>query len=440
MKSINFRGLFFFIKLSILIAVVVVLMRYPGVIQISWLGYRLETTPVVFLIGLSLAIAFLAFLLSVWRYIWRLPVFWTQCFQANRLKKSKSIFMDGLTALFADELDQAESLAKKAVSLNPKSSLNHILLAKTAYSTKKYETAENEFMALSQNPTTAFIGFKGLYRIAVKRHDLNQMRHILRQALSVQPNSPWALTHLFQLDLKAGSFDMAERIMEQLVLNQEIPPKQSAHSLGVVYWLRAKQFRESGDQNGFLKYAVKAFKVAPELTELAVNLAETYHKMGHLSKAVSVVKDAFNASPHPDLASVWENLHSGKTSLEIYKEMEKLTSSVPHHPESLACLAQGAIQAKLWGQARQHLNELLKTGAVSRTYALLAVLAEAENPGNMRLVQDWLRKAVTASSDLSWGCSVCITPSKAWAPFCSKCDAFDSIVWRSGTFSSSAEG
>lgn len=433
MKRISFRGLLFFIKVSILVVFAAVLFHYPGEIHISWLGYHLETSPAVFIIGLTLVTALLFFIISVWRYIWGLPVFWTRWRRANRLKRSEGMFMEGLTTLLSGELDQAGSMAAKAISLNPKCSLNHLLLAKIAYRSQNYEAAEGEFLSLSQNPVTAFMGLKGLYQIAAKRKDLNQMRHVLRQALAIHPNSPWALTRLFQLDLKAGSFEKAERIMEQLAISQEIPPKQSAHQLGIVYWLRAKHLGEAGDQDGFLKYANKAFKVAPELTELAVSLAEFYLKSGQDAKSKRLIKEAYGANPHPDLVIVWENLYAEKTGLELYQEIELLTASVSHHSESLAALAKMAIKAKLWGQARQHLNDLLKAGEVSRTYYLLAELAEAENPNNPRLAQDWMRKAVLASPAHTCRCSSCGCSSKTWEAFCSKCNCFDTVGWGGGS-------
>ena len=45
--------------------------------------------------------------------------------------------------------------------------------------------------------------------------------------------------------------------------------------------------------------------------------------------------------------------------IQLYKQLEKLTSTMPNHPETWWVMAEAAKEAQLWGQARRYLDAIL---------------------------------------------------------------------------------
>ena len=80
-------------------------------------------------------------------------------------------------------------------------------------------------------------------------------------------------------------------------------------------------------------------------------------RMGKARPASRFIQNAWARTPHPALASSYGEIgDGGNDALRRVKRLEKLLSFNPDHPESHIALAEAALQAKLWGEARKHLE------------------------------------------------------------------------------------
>jgi HemY protein len=121
-------------------------------------------------------------------------------------------------------------------------------------------------------------------------------------------------------------------------------------------------------------------------------------------------------------------------------------------------VAEAALDAQLWGEARRHLEEALtaappamtvkgassallasppedvsqkggQTGPTPRLCQLMARLEEAEH-GPREVMRRWLDRAVTAMPDPRYICSACGGESLEWRSGCPHCGSFDTLLWR----------
>ena len=120
--------------------------------------------------------------------------------------------------------------------------------------------------------------------------------------------------------------------------------------------------------------------------------------------------------------------------------LQKLIARRPDDAESRLALAEAALAARLWGEARRSLEALgAANGAAhsARACRLWAALEEAER-GDGAAARAWLARAAGAP-DPAWVCDHCGAAYAAWAPLCGRCGAYDSMVWKSPLHAAPAE-
>jgi HemY protein len=92
-------------------------------------------------------------------------------------------------------------------------------------------------------------------------------------------------------------------------------------------------------------------------------------------------------------------------------------------------LAEAAIEAQLWGEARRHLEAAIAADPTARLCLLSARLEEAEH-GDLGAMRGWLDRAVSAKPDPRYVCAACGGESREWRSRCPRCGAFDTLSWR----------
>ena len=153
-----------------------------------------------------------------------------------------------------------------------------------------------------------------------------------------------------------------------------------------------------------------------------------------------VVAQAWQHLPHPDLARVWSKLGGAAPALAVVTWFEKLAAHNPASVESAVALAEAALAAQLWGEARRHLGRVVAAQADApsrRVCLLMARLEESEHPQENR-AREWFDRALTAPPDPRYVCTRCGAESAEWDALCGHCHGFDTLAWRSALPAASA--
>jgi len=425
------RGFIFFIKLSIIAAFGVVLAQYPGQANLTWFGYQIDTSIGLLLAAILLSVATILLLAGTWRSLWRLPIIWAEQRKKRQIRKGQVALIEGISAIAAGEFSEARRLAKRAITFNTQHPLNLLLAAQSAYLSGKLEEANAHFLQMTKNQETMFLGLRGQILHARHTNNWEQMRHLLQEAMNIRPKSPWVLQQLLELDLRLGAFDKASMIVEQMQLRQLITKPESRRRQALIHWMKAEAAEMAGDETLFAQTAASAHFEAPEISTIAVRLANHYHKIGKNSKGQKILMGGYAHCPHPDFADQLLTFHPDASPLDHYREIEKLVDGAPNHPESLYILARAAKAAKLWGQSRHYLTLLKGILYSQRVCRLMAELEEVENPHQANQAHSWWERAATAPPDPAWVCESCHTTTAIWHPVCPSCEGFDQISWTS---------
>jgi HemY protein len=195
------------------------------------------------------------------------------------------------------------------------------------------------------------------------------------------------------------------------------------------------QSRAAADNETVLRLAGEAQELVPGFVAAAVRRAQLLQGAGYGHKAAKAIETAWRREPHPHLAAAYGALFADEAPLARVKRFERLAALKPDHIESHLALAEAALAARLWGEARRQLaaagGDDAATGnpPAARICRLMAALEEAEH-GNGAAARLWLARAGEAPPDPVFVCANCGAEYRDWQPLCARCRAFDSLVWQ----------
>ncbi len=426
------RALWFLLKLAILIAIAVWLVERPGTVSVNWLGYAIETSFIVaLLIGLAaLGVAALGYRLI--RSVLRTPTRIRRHSRARKRERGYRALTQGMVAVAAGDAPTARKMARKADGLLNEPPLTMLLSAQAAQLQGDDRAAKQYFTAMLDRPETAFLGLRGLLTQAVKVGDRVEALELARKARALQPNTPWLLGTLYDLEARAGDWASAEGTLQQAIQAGAIPTEDGRRHRAVLLLERSFEAERRGRGDAALAHAQSAHDLMPGFVPAAARLARLLVAAGRLKPAAKVVERTWKLAPHPDLADTYREILGGYDALTRVKLFEKLLAQAPDHVESHIALARVALDAHLWGEARDHLKRALGIEPSRRLFRLLAELERNERHDEAA-ARDWLAKAAAAPADPAWTCDSCNAVSHAWGGLCGHCGAFDSLDWKAPT-------
>jgi HemY protein len=423
------RGLIFFLKLAVLVAVAVWLAERPGDVTITWQGYRLDTTFGMLLLAILILCAAAVIGYRVWRNVTRAPVEVGRLFRGRRHARGYQALTQGMVAVAAGEPEEARRFARKADGLLDNPPLTHLLSAQAAQLNGEDGVAREHFRAMLEDPETKFLGLRGLFRQAQREGDLQEALAFVRQARDIRPETPWVLTALFDLGVKTGDLDTAIEAVRDMQRYNRLTKAEAKRRRAVLLTQKAQKAEAAGQTDAARDAAKSACELAPDLPPAARLWAEMQLAAGDRRRAARTLENAWAAQPHPDLVEPYLRARKTETAAARYRHLHKMTDRNPGHRESELALARTAMEASLWGEARKHLTKAGGDRPSESICRLMSTLAERES-GDQETARAWLLKAAEAPPDPAWVCNGCGAVAAAWHATCPNCDAFDSFAWR----------
>jgi len=421
------QGIRFFLKLSIICALAVFLTLYPGNVALRWMGYQVEM-PIAILFTIFFAFTAVCILLHhIWKKIWGIPQRYYQFLQKRRQNRGEKLLLESLTAIAAQQPEEAQSSIELARVLLPDHPLTVFIAAQSAHMLKDSVKAAGYFEKMLLDSNLSFLGLRGLILLAKEQQDWVKVNHFLKQALALRPDSPWVHQEVLRNQIylvKAGQ----DKAITTNAIVRLLPKQDSNKHQAIMLWLQAERNRE--DLPAFRKLCQKAHDLSPDFMVVSLNLAQSWIQSNHHSKAQRVLESGYKANPHRDLAQLWLVMFDDLSPVDQYKHLEKLTNLAPSHPETWWVMAEAALKAKLWGQARSYLNTILAYGENQSVCRLMAEIEEGEYPESKATIHGWWARASMAPKQEGWFCGDCSKVSEKWHSVCHHCGATEQIEWR----------
>src|SRR5690606_19677364 len=128
-----------------------------------------------------------------------------------------------------------------------------------------------------------------------------------------------------------------------------------------------------------------------------------------------------------DLATVYAYARIGDSPRDRLTRVKQLTLLYPNSAEGPIAVANTAIEAKDYDEARAAL-ETLREGRLTQRVCLLMARIEGEQHGDKGRVREWLARAVNAPRDPAWTADGVV--SEQWQPRSPVTGALDAFQWR----------
>ena len=440
------RALILFIKIAIVVAVVVWFAKNPGEFEMQWLGYQIAFNNIGFLVAMVLVITVISVIgYLIWRFILNAPGGFGASRRERRRRKGYQALTQGMVAVAAGDSELADKLSRKADALLEEPPLTMLLSAQAAQLKGDDTAARRYFEAMLENPETRFFGLRGLLMQAQRSGDQVAALEYTRKAHTMKPKSEWVLTNLFELSERAGDLEGAEQALRQAAKYKVMPEEEAVRKRAVVQLTRAIQAQQSGDLQKALTWSREAHSLAPDLVPATLVLSKTALDANRRREALKVLEKSWPVAPHPDLARAYLDLWPDDSEVERVSRLEKFVASRADHIESRLIVAEIALDARLWGEARSKLTQateaasaaMEKSGSAGgagdlpgRRLCRLMARLEQEEHGDGDAARQWLQRASEADPDMAWVCDSCGAAARHWDPHCGACNSFDSLRWQ----------
>jgi HemY protein len=381
------------------------------------------------LVGLWLLLKLISFLVAVLRFLNGDETAISRFFDRNRERKGYQALSDGLMALASGEGRVALARAAKADKLLDKPELTTLLIAQAAEMTGDTKRASEAYKLLLDDSKSRFVGVRGLMRQKMAEGDTATALKLAEKAFALKPKHEEIQETLLGLQTEQGDWKGA-RVTLGAKLKSGVLPRdvfrrrdavlalQEAH--GVIDEDASIEAREA---------AIEANRLSPDLIPAAAMAARSYIAKGDARNATKVLKKAWAAQPHPDLAAAFAEIAPDETTAQRLKRFATLTKVNPDNIETRLLLAELNLTAEDFPAARRALGDLATSHPNGRTLAIMAAVERGEGADDA-VVRGWLARALTAPRGPQWCCDKCQAIHSQWVPVCDNCASFDTLAWR----------
>jgi HemY protein len=397
----------------------------PGDVTVVWNGLNIQTSLMVALLGVVLAVGVLMFIWSLLRTVLRAPDLISLFLRNRRGKKGYQAISRGLVAVGAGDMHAARRHAREAHRLAPQEPLTHLLSAQTAQLAGDRTGAEKAFAALARREDTKLLGLRGLFIEAQRRDEKAAARGYAEEAAKLTPSPGWAGKAVLDMRCAAGDWAGAlsalERNMRAGLIERSLYRRQRA----VLLTAQALAARENESETA-KTLITEAVGLAPTLVPAVAFAARRLADAGDIRKAARMIEKAWRAGPHPELAESYVNLRLGDAARDRLERAQTLAKKASGNVEGALMVARAARNAQDFSLARQKLSPHL--ARPTQRVALLMAEIEAAEHGDEGRAREWIARAVHAARDPAWTADGYV--SDRWLPVSPLTARIDAFTWR----------
>ncbi|MFV0492788.1 MAG: heme biosynthesis protein HemY [Pseudorhodobacter sp.] len=350
-------------------------------------------------------------------------------FDRNRERKGYKALSDGLMALASGEGRVALARAQKAEKFLDKPELTTLLIAQAAEMTGDTTRATEAYKALLDDQKTRFVGIRGLMKQKMAEGDTATALQLAEKAFALKPKHSDTQDVLLALQTDHADWKGARKTLGAKLKAGELPRDVFRRRDAVLALQEARVVLDEDAGIEAQEAAIEANRLSPDLIPAAVMAARGYIAKRDPRRATRVLKKAWAARPHPDLAAAFAEIAPNETTAARLKRFRALTSTNPDDPEARLLRAELNIAAEDFPEARRALGDLATRKPTSRSLAIMAAIERGEGADDA-VVRGWLARALNAPRGPQWCCDKCQAIHAQWVPVCDNCQGFDTLSWR----------
>jgi HemY protein len=398
----------------------------PGSITVEWLGYQIETSALVGILAVVALVVLLMLLWSLLRYVLSRPAAVAAYMRDKRKEQGYDALSRGLLAIGVGDRALAQRYAGIAGRNLSREPLTALLKAQAAQLKGDRAAARRAFETMLDRPETQLLGLRGLFLEARRSNDDAAARALAAQAVQRDPKLAWGVTALLDMQARTGDFNGALNTLAIARQNGHVDQNVALRRRAVLLTAEARDL-EADFPDKALTLASEALRLAPSLVPAAEIAGRILASRGESRQASRVIARTWKLSPHPDLATVYVYAKPGEPPRERMKRVKHLASLTPSDIEGPLAVANAAIEAHEWQEARNALGPYLEGRPSARICTLMARI-EAGEFGDRGREREWLARALRAPRDRAWIADGYV--SDRWLPVSPVTGALDGFEWK----------
>jgi len=413
-----------------------ILLDTGGGIRIAAAGYEFTLGPLQALISFLVMVVLVWLLMklvglivAVFRFLNGDETAISRYFDRNRERKGFQALSEGLMALAAGEGRLALNRAIKAEKYLAEPHLTTLLVAQAAEAAGDTRRATEAYKELLGSETTRFVAIRGLLRQKLAEGDTETAQKLAAKALELKPRHEETQDILLKLQAESRDWKGARATLGAKLKAGVLPKDVYRRRDAVLALQQAQGVMEDGASIEAREAAIEANRQSPDLIPAAAMAARALVDKGDRKGATRVLKKAWDAKPHPDLAAAFADIEPAETPEQRLKRFKTLVTNHPEHEETRLLMAELHIAAEDFPGARRALGDVVETHPTQRALAIMAAIERGEG-ADEAVVRGWLAKALIAPRGPQWCCDKCQAVHAKWDPICDNCGGFDTLSWR----------
>jgi HemY protein len=353
-------------------------------------------------------------------------------FDRNRERKGYEALAEGMMALAAGEGRLALVKAQRAERYLARPELTTLLVAQAAEASGDTARATTAYKALLGAEKTRFVAIRGLLAQKLAEGDGATALKLAEKALALKPRHRDIQDILLKLQSDARDWKGARGTLAAKLRGGALPRDLYRRRDALLALQEARALTDDSASIEAREAAIEANRKSPDLIPAAAMAARSLTAKGDRKGAAKVLKKAWDAQPHPDLAAAFAEIEPEESPAARLKRFRLLTAIHPEREETRLLLAELHLAAEDFPAARRAIGDLATTHPTQRTLAIMAAVERGEGAPE-DVVRGWLARALTAPRGPQWVCESCNTAHAAWDPICEQCGGFDTLAWREPT-------
>jgi HemY protein len=397
----------------------------PGTVTVEWLGYQVESSAFVATLAIIALAALCIFVFALLRYVWTRPAAVSGYVRERRRQQGFEALSRGLLAIGVGDRAQAQRYAGIAGRNLPREPLTALLRAQSAQLKGDKAGARRAFEKMLERPDTQLLGVRGLFLEAARSNDGDAARTLAEEAVERDPRLAWGVNALFDIQARAGDWEGALNTLAIARQNNHVDSDTANRRRAVLLTAEAREM-EPFKPDKALTLANEALRLAPSLVPAAELAGRIFASKGETRAASRQIVRTWKLSPHPDLALVYAFAKPGLSPRDRLKRVKYLAGLTPDDIEGHIAVAQAAIEAQEWQEARDALRPYFDGRPSARVCALMARIEAGE--GDKGREREWLARAVRGPRDRAWIADGYV--SDRWLPVSPVTGRVDAFEWK----------
>ena len=397
--------------------------------EFSFSAIQMVIALVALMVALWVLLKLVSLLIAVLRFVNGDETAISRYFDRSRERKGFQALSDGLMALASGEGKLAMSKATKAERYLQKPELTNLLKAQAAEMSGDRAKAEAVYKKLVADESTRFVGVRGIMKQKLADGDTDTALKLAERAFAIKPKHEETQDILLKLQAEHEDWTGARKTLNAKLKHGTLPRDVHKRRDAVLALSEARDVADEDSSISQREAAIEANRLSPELIPAAVMAARGYIEQGKPKYAARVIKKAWDAQPHPDLAASFAEIAPEETPAARIKRFQQLFKIKPEHRETRLLKAELHIADEDFPAARRALGDLAESDPDARVLTIMAAIERGEGSDDA-VVKGWLARALNAPRGPQWVCDKCSNIQSEWTAVCGNCGALDTLSWK----------